>query len=869
MILVRDDATTTVVLRSVETDPVGLRMLPRGPRQSSRRFSRIGKAVGAFIVLVVAVLGMLFSGGLPGTPPAQAVFDNVLGICKDPGEYVPNPQPWPGVVGGLALVGRDLADSASPVGGGGAAGGLADFAGGLPKYFTPYTNADSPTAYEWWGTAGLTWDVQNYEDLGGDCGIGAIGAVAGNLIATMVFQFGLVIGEIGLTVYGWALNVDAIGPFLNSIGEVLSSLRDALFLEYLIPIVMFGALWMMWVGLVKRRTSEAVQGAVWMVFASAATLFFLTNPVWVTETLNKAVTTVSTTIVDGTLSATSGISGSDICKAGGSTNSPFTQASWRTSQCQIWEVYMFSPWAAGVFGTVAGQNIDVSTEGDQDVGVRIPGKDASYRMPLVYLDSQAFNKNEVLEFEALQNFANITDSAAMQKKKAQWTAVYDTIATGPAFPARDSFTGLDWGGRLSIAFVNIVAMFAGAIPILFLAFTLVLMQLGTVFLLLAAPLFLTLGIHPGFGRRIAISWVEMLLSLQVKRIGTAVLLALLLAVFQAVLRSTDSWIAQVMLVGAASLGLLVYRKRILDQLSRIQLGGGGGNSLAQGGAQAGKRAMGTATGAATSGVSAAATGAGGTGGRAGSFLVGAALGSMMGRGGNPLTAARMGSARGAAVGRRRTRKAASEVDSTSPEGIAAEQRRAERDLRVDDSTMDTMERSNLTTEKLADAWQKKSQENGNKPVPVPLTNEALREELERRGVPMRDRVGGAADPRVQRAAERIADAANENAASVERQTDKVVEVHRESTREVNTTTQTVDAEKPVRPSAAGGDPAAAAVERARRANAARQRAGREARERAAGSDGSTPQRPIPRAPDSAAPRPEIPRPPSIPDSGDA
>lgn len=750
------------------------------------------------VVLAVALIGMVFSGGLPGTttPPAKALFDDLLCLYQNPDDYVPSPEPWPGAIGGLGLMTRDIAyvggTAATNTGPWDLQDTATDITDTLRKYVKPYKGWQTATGYEWYGTAGLQWKIEQYKDLGAQCP--PFAALAGNQIANLVNQFGQVIGEIGLTIFGWAMSIDAISPFLGSIDAVLKSLKDALFLQYLTPIVLLGALWMMWVGLVKRRSSEAVQGAVWMIGASAAALAFLSNPGWFAGWANDKVTTVSTEIVNAAINTTAGVQGTDLCGIGNS------KASWRVSQCQIWETFMLSPWAAGTFGPLAGANLQVAGDWDgNSTAVEIPGKNPTLSMNLVYLDSQTYNHDQVIQSlyglgVGLWPDLIKPDGPVTKTKIAQWHVVYDAVNEGDAYAARGAFTGTDWGSRLSIAFVNIIAMFTGAIPILFLAFTLVIMQLGTVFLIIASPLFLTIGIHPGFGRRIALGWLEMLMSLTIKRIGTAALLAVLLAVFQAILRSTDSWIAQTMLISAASIGMLVYRKRILDQLSRINLGGGG--NLQGGGGRMGRRAAGMATGAAASGASAAVTGGGGGGGRAGSFLVGAALGSMMGRGGSPLAAARMGATRGAAIGRRRSRKGSSDSDSSDPLDAADTVKKERKASYDEDRAMDTLVGDgNKTVEEQADIWTARWRKTG-RAVPMPMGSEALLDELERRGVPLRDRV----QDRVRPQADRVADALNEGEAAAQAHVQAVVDVSRETTTETRDATVEVNTERTTVPS---------------------------------------------------------------------
>lgn len=628
--MMRRDSTVTVTLRTLEPTRATRSLQPAPTRLDRRvRLTRRGRAVSSLILLAVALFGFLFSGGIPGTqiPEAKAwPWDSIAeAFCNysDRDSYRPQPQPWPGVIGFLGIAGREVTEDGSPVG---------VLAGGIEFNYLERYGADyEPTAYEWWGTAGLEWQSERYKDLGAECI--PIATAAGNIAATIVNNIGLGVGEIGLTVFGWASDINAVDPFLQSINEIVWTLTDALFLEYLIPIVMLGALWIGWQGLVKKRSSEALQGIAWMVLAAGASMFFLINPAWITASINSVVATVQAQITGATVSIASG-QDSDLCSLRGETANT---DQYRVAQCQIWQTFMFAPWAAGQFGPVADSGITVPETFEADgqayqTQVRIPGRTETNNLVLVYLDSQTFNHNQTLTLLNIDTDSpafgvdEVDLEAAVNKKKAQWTAVYDTLNQPTLAPAHPFFTGNDWSGRLGIAFVNLLAMAVGAFPIMFLAFTLVIMQLGFVLLILAAPLFLTLGIHPGFGRKVALGWLEMIISISIKRIATSVLLAILLAAFMAVTRSGDSWIVRSILVGAISIAMLVYRKRLLDSVSRINLGGDG-NGISG----AGQQMLGKAKSKAMRGTTAAMGRSGGEGGGVGTALTAGLVGGFAGQ----------------------------------------------------------------------------------------------------------------------------------------------------------------------------------------------------------------------------------------------
>ena len=56
---------------------------------------------------------------------------------------------------------------------------------------------------------------------------------------------------------------------------------------------------------------------------------------------------------------------------------------------------------------------------------------------------------------------------------------------------------------------------------LLIALTLIILKLGFLLLLVAGPFFLIVGIHPGFGRVVAIRWFEMLVGVLLKQVAVA------------------------------------------------------------------------------------------------------------------------------------------------------------------------------------------------------------------------------------------------------------------------------------------------------------------------------------------------------------
>src|ERR1019366_8360604 len=90
------------------------------------------------------------------------------------------------------------------------------------------------------------------------------------------------------------------------------------------------------------------------------------------------------------------------------------------------------------------------------------------------------------------------------------------------------FQGKQWTTRLEIAFAAIFAALIAGLLVLLIAITLIILKLGFLLLLVVGPFFLIVGTHPGFGRVVAILWVEMLIGVLLKQAAVALVLSVLL-----------------------------------------------------------------------------------------------------------------------------------------------------------------------------------------------------------------------------------------------------------------------------------------------------------------------------------------------------
>lgn len=401
-----------------------------------------------------------------------------------------------------------------------------------------------------------------------------------------------------------------------TISSIVTKLGDAVYAEFLAPVLMFGALFLAWKGLVKRSSTEAGTSALWMFGATVAGFAILANPMFLPSVVNTVVSTVSETTIAAitNVSAHSGDSGdAALCtvegnglthnigtdgKLGPATNFSPSQDAARTSvrqiQCTMWYSFLYTPWVIGQFGVSPTQeDSKVLTDGykEQITGdtPRIAGTDIPQQ---IGLGSGETAGNWALY--QLDNKVNYPGSNPTDQGKAMLNVAASQLykKTG----ANNAWKGTSSMNRMSTATLAMVSAIGAGAMIAIISMSMIVLQIGLVILTLFSAVFLLVGVHPGFGRRIALGWLESMAGLAMKRIVLSVLLAVMLVFYSAVLSASASvdWMISMIMVIAVSIGGITYKDQLTTMFSRISFGGNGGLNEQDLGGQHAKRAMGGA-----------------------------------------------------------------------------------------------------------------------------------------------------------------------------------------------------------------------------------------------------------------------------------
>jgi hypothetical protein len=113
---------------------------------------------------------------------------------------------------------------------------------------------------------------------------------------------------------------------------------------------------------------------------------------------------------------------------------------------------------------------------------------------------------------------------------------------------------------------------------------LIILKLGFLLLLVAGPFFLIIGVHPGFGRVVAIRWFEMLVGVLLKQVAVALVLSILLYCYSLIMSTTDQqlpWALKIMMISLVTVAVFIYRKPFQHLFSSVGYGMLGANERAE------------------------------------------------------------------------------------------------------------------------------------------------------------------------------------------------------------------------------------------------------------------------------------------------
>ncbi len=414
----------------------------------------------------------------------------------------------------------------------------------------PAAAAGGKTLYDNYGIAGQYWAAHGLQ-------CSDMTSLIGNNVAGMVFDAAKSVDRVTITVYQSAAGNNILTWLQNAVDRLITALGNAIYFPYLAPVVILGAIWLAWQGLVRKRATRTIEGTLWMVVATVAAIALIGRPAAFTgvgTTVSNGVTGVLNTAFSK-LPAPAGsnclpVQAGDPQSVTG--NFAFTSGNGLVDENanELWSVLVCKPWLYGELGTTA----------YAAPGAANPTVVNTYGRQLLW--SQAIAANE-------------TPSAALiQAKQATYTGIATSMQqNNPAiYPL---FQGNQWTTRLEIAFAAMFAALVAGLLILLIALTLIVLKLGFLLLLVAGPFFLIIGTHPGFGRVIAIRWFEMLVGVLMKQAAIAIVLSVLLYCYSLIMGTSDAvlpWALKILMIALVTVAVFIYRKPFSHLFSAVGYG---------------------------------------------------------------------------------------------------------------------------------------------------------------------------------------------------------------------------------------------------------------------------------------------------------
>jgi hypothetical protein len=217
---------------------------------------------------------------------------------------------------------------------------------------------------------------------------------------------------------------------------------------------------------------------------------------------------------------------------------------------ELWTVLVCKPWLDGEFGTTA----YATAKGAKPTVVN------QYGRQLLWSQAIAANEKATPDLiTAKQNtFAGI--AASLKQNNPD---VYSL------------FQGNQYPTRLEIAFASLFAALVAGVLVLLIAITLIVLKLGFLLLLVAGPFFLIVGTHPGFGRVVALRWVEMLIGVLLKEAAVALVLSVLLYTYSLIMGTSDAvlpWALKILMIALVTVAVFIYRKPFVHLFSAVGYG---------------------------------------------------------------------------------------------------------------------------------------------------------------------------------------------------------------------------------------------------------------------------------------------------------
>src|ERR1700691_5309364 len=411
----------------------------------------------------------------------------------------------------------------------------------------PESSGPQPsTLYNSYGVSGQYWAATNLQ-------CSDMTSLIGNNVARMVFDIAKSIDRVTITVYQSAAGEGILSWLTNVVDKLISSLGNAIYFPYLAAVVILGAIWLAWQGLIRKRGTRTIEGTVWMVVACVAAIWLIGRPAdftgvgtAVTDGIGQTLNTAFSKLPAPSQSNCLPVAKNDPQVQPANFNFSSGDGVVAQNANELWTLLVCKPWLAGEFGTftIGSASSPVNTYGRQ----------------LLWAQAIAANENP--------------SNALIQAKQATYSGIAASIQQKDPgiYPL---FQGKQWTTRLEIGLAAPAAAALAGVLVLLIAVTLILLKLGFLLLLVVGPFFLLIGTHPGFGRVVALRWFEMLVGVLLKQAAVALVLSVLLYAYSLIMGTSDAvlpWALKILMIALVTIAVFIYRRPFQHLFSAVGYG---------------------------------------------------------------------------------------------------------------------------------------------------------------------------------------------------------------------------------------------------------------------------------------------------------
>lgn len=378
----------------------------------------------------------------------------------------------------------------------------------------------------------------------------------------------------------------AFAPILEKLGldtkivSIIEAFRDSIYFPFISMLIALAGLTILFQAGKRKAYATAFKDLALVIGTFMLGVIILFNPKGLITVVDEIPAEVETGIM-GTIFNVGMDSGDGLCSASQSVGSAgetdlegnalnfSPRASIRTMECEIWRVFAFNPWVQGQWGTTydtlyangqarAGGTTLKNSNGSLvgNAPVVMGGGTTIHNWALYQLDTITVGTSTTEDLtgragNTARDFYRVVDVQAGPNNGAASDGRYFESWSGDQ-PGTRSVIGLMAGFVAFIGFITIAAYSIVKIEI----------TLLTAIMLLFAPLFLLLGVHPTFGRAKLKQYTGTLVALMIQRIILITLLSVMLKLLTAISLGTQNYLLGGLLAAGTCAAFLMYRKEI-------------------------------------------------------------------------------------------------------------------------------------------------------------------------------------------------------------------------------------------------------------------------------------------------------------------